>query len=232
MSGVDWSMVEKNIGLVFEAANFHANGLYSGDDLVGEAALGCLRASQTLDESKSRFSNYAFMWTANRIARSIQLESEVVQIPANIRLDVKRIGRVRSRLAHEQGRFPSEEEVLDAMGIEGEARNRISDALKAFDAMVERERLGQIDGGRSASQALDEAIRREEAEILQRAMGKLKEIHRESLELRFGLGGHAPHSFEEVARLKGYSYQRAQSVAKVALGSLRRALEEEGMDAL
>ena len=113
-----WPLVLRYEGLIKSAA-LQIRGVYSSfaqvDDIVSEGILTLLTSIDKFDPDKGiKFETYV----AKRIrGMVIDLARKQDWLPRNIRQRAKEIDAAVSTLANELGRFPSDQEVADRLGI-------------------------------------------------------------------------------------------------------------------
>ena len=138
-----WPLVLRYEGLIKSAA-LQIRGVYSSfaqvDDIVSEGILTLLSSIDKFDPDKGiKFETYV----AKRIrGMVIDLARKQDWLPRNIRQRAKEIDTAVSNLANELGRFPTDQEVADRLGIPTDkyqkeaARVALSNTL-SLDALMD-----------------------------------------------------------------------------------------------
>ena len=93
---------------------------------------------------------------------------------------------------------------------------------------------GEADGGLTLNDVMADAFllddayeTKEETQLLYRVIGRLGERERRILVLRYGLGGRAPLTQQEVAELLGISRSYVSRIEKKAVGMVRGEMEKK-----
>ena len=87
-------------------------------DFIQEGNLGLLRAIELYDYTKGfRFSTYASYWIREKMMRYSYLYGQAIRTPIHQQMEAKRLKRVKETLMKELSRDPSEEEIINRMGI-------------------------------------------------------------------------------------------------------------------
>ena len=107
-------LINSNLRLVIKfARRYQGHGLPMGD-LVQEAMLGLIRASEKFDWRRGyKFSTYAVLWIKQSIQRGLDNTGRAVRIPAHVAQRERTVNRISAELALELDREPTDEEVAD-----------------------------------------------------------------------------------------------------------------------
>lgn len=109
-------MVEANILLVMFVAKDYRHNQHSGHglqlvDLVQEGCIGLIRAAETFDPAKAKFSTYAANGIRMAINRAISNKSLDIRVPVEVLGDAYKADQAETALRNELGREPSVDEV-------------------------------------------------------------------------------------------------------------------------
>ena len=107
-------LINSNLRLVIKfARRYQGHGLPMGD-LVQEAMLGLIRASEKFDWRRGyKFSTYAVLWIKQSIQRGLDNTGRAVRIPAHVAQRERTVNRISAELALELDREPTDEEVAE-----------------------------------------------------------------------------------------------------------------------
>ena len=138
-----WALVLRYDGLIKNAA-LQMRGIYSSfaqvDDIVSEGVLTLQRAIDNFDEDKGvKFETYVSKRIRGMV---IDLARKQDWIPRNVRRQSKQINQAISELYASLGRFPTDQEVADRLGVplERYLKDSANAALKSvlsLDAMMD-----------------------------------------------------------------------------------------------
>ncbi len=224
-------LIRANLRLVVRLARRYAGQGVPLEDLVAEGNLGLIHAAEHFDpERGARFGTYAAYWVRQSIRQHLAATARPVRLPNCCNTLLGRWGRAAARLHNELGRRPSEAEVAAALGLSGRKRARARAALRASAARPQGE-----DGetARPAVEALPDhragrpeaaLATAEEAGKVLAALEKMVPRRAAVLRLRFGLGGEAPRTLQEVGDVLGMTREGARQLEARALADLAEAL--------
>ena len=226
-----WSLVLRYEGLVKSAA-FQVRGVYSSfaqvDDIVSEGILTLLSCLDKFDPSKGiKFETYV----AKRIrGMVIDLARKQDWLPRNIRQRAKEIDAAVSELANELGRFPTDLEVSQRMGVSVDkyqkeaARVALSSTL-SLDALMDGQDLEgyrfEVSSQDPNSQPETVLQEREFQQTLAQGIATLQENEQIVLSLYYERNLH----MKEIAQVMGVSEPRISQIHARAIQKLRDYME-------
>jgi RNA polymerase primary sigma factor len=219
-------LINSNLRLVVSIARRYQGHGLTLNDLVQEGMLGLIRAAEKFDWRKGfRFSTYATLWIRQAIQRGLDNSSRPIRLPAHVATKARKVGRIRSQLAVQLEREPEPEELAAAAEMplsEIEELRAVDYTLPSLDQHVgddgDGATLGDLQAG--ADEAPEEEVYRDiVTERVGAAIGRLPEVERKVIQLRFGTEGE-PRTRAQIGRELKISPRKAEELEQAALRRL------------
>jgi RNA polymerase primary sigma factor len=226
-------LINSNLRLVVKfARRYQGHGL-SLQDLVQEAMLGLIRATEKFDWRRGyKFSTYAVLWIKQAIQRGLDNTGRPVRIPAHVAQRERTINRVESELSAELNREPTEQEIAARAKLPLDEVMAVRDLTRVTTSLDAPVGEGETSLGELRAETTvaveDEVAEREQEEAVNAALATLPEDERRVIQLRFGTGGEAPTSLRDAARRLGVSEDSAR---KLEARGLKRLAADEALSA-
>lgn len=227
-------MVNHNLRLAAHVARKYMNCGAEVEDLIQEACIGLMRATDTYNPTTGyRFSTYAFWWIRQAVNRYVDNSIGTIRIPVHAREKMRRIKRWENDYISNMGEKPSQEMVLQKCLEEGLSKENIS----AYQNMYSCVSLNQTFDGEDSDTELGELIGSDvnvekevektfRAEILNNAMEMvLTDKERWVMEHRF----YQQMTLEECGNLMGVTRERVRQIESKAIRKMRHSRRTRGL---
>lgn len=223
------TLVNANLRFVITVAKQYQNQGLSLPDLINEGNLGLIKAAQRFDETRGfKFISYSVWWIRQSIQQALDEKARIVKLPSNRLRLITQINRTVSRLEQENHIEPSHEQVASLLKIPPDSVEEVimssllSISLDApFNNEGEHSNLYDVlfnDESLRPDMNLD--IKSLHYEVEQ-VLSTLRDTEAAIIRFYFGLGGHEPHSLNEIACKIGLTRERIRQIKEKALIKMR-----------
>jgi RNA polymerase primary sigma factor len=227
-------MINSNLRLVVSIAKRYQGLGLPLNDLIQEAMLGLIRATEKFDWRRGyKFSTYATLWIRQAIQRGLDNTGRSIRLPAHIAQRERTIARVTRELTAELDREPSDEEVATRAGLPLEDVTALREAARVATSLDEP--IGDGDttlGELRAREGVEfdyEVEDRERQRTVRGAIEALPEPEREVIAARYIPERGEPATFVELGRRLGIHPDKVSDIERRAL---RRLADDDKLAAL
>ena len=223
-----WEIVMRYSGIVKNIA-LQIQGVYCTfaqlDDVINEGLIVLARAVDKYDPSIGKFETYV----AKRIrGMIIDLARQQDWVPRPVRRRAREIERINMELYNRLGRFPTEHEVAEQLGISDEEYQEAMAGASMYSVVSLEETIEGYEklagvGDESPDTMPDQAIEREELlTALASAIGTLRENEQIVLSLYY----QKDMKMKDIADILGVSHARASQIHTRAIQKLKVLLAQ------
>src|SRR5438309_1912714 len=168
------ALIRANLRLVVHWARRYQDHGVPFLDLIQEGNLGLIRAVEKFDWRRGfRFSTYATWWIRQALQRAVLNQADGIRLPMEVADRARRVARVTDELTEALGRPPSEDELIEAAGIDRvhlEAARQAARVVASLDQPAGAEsdtELGELVGGDASFEG--ELLAAEDQRVLEEA---------------------------------------------------------------
>jgi RNA polymerase primary sigma factor len=197
-------------------------------DLIQEGNMGLMHAIEKFDYRRGvKISTYAVWWIRQSVVRAIAEQARTIRIPVHMSENETKVMRERRRFYQKEGREAKAAEIAERMGAPLARVEQVLSLVQeptSLDAPVGEGGDASLGDLVEAADAVNPYMAAE-AGSLQRIVGEaladLTPREQRILRMRFGIGGAADRTLEEIGREFGVTRERIRQIEAKALEKLR-----------
>ncbi|KAM7512273.1 hypothetical protein LguiB_011148 [Lonicera macranthoides] len=218
-------MIRSNIRLVISIAkNYQGVGM-NLQDLVQAGCRGLVRGVEKFDASKGfKFSTYAHWWIKQAVRKSLSDQSRIIRLPFHMVEATYKVKEARKKFHSENGREPSNEELVAATGLSMTRLNAVLLAPKStisLDDKIGDVKLSEILVDPEAETPEELLTKQFMREDLEEVINSLNEREKLVIRWRFGLDNGRMKTLQEIGDLMGVSRERVRQIESYAFRKLK-----------
>lgn len=227
-------MIRANLRLVVKIARDYDGLGLPLLDLINEGNIGLMKAVERFDPAKgAKLSSYGSWWIKQSMRRAIANQGKTIRLPVHAVDKIYHMRRAEMKYRELFNREPSDAELAAEVGMSLAriAELRLASMRPAsLDASLSNDEdssaladVVQDENAAMPFERMDEEITHN---LLRELVTKLNEREASIIRYRFGLDGGSERTLEEVGRKFGVTRERIRQLQNLALGKLRRMMEE------
>jgi len=222
-------LVKAHLGLVVSVAlKYRGKCSLDLSDLIQEGNVGLMHAVEKYDYRRDvKVATYAVWWIRQAITRAIANQGRMIRIPVHMAQMASKVLRGRRELYQKEGRDAGAEEIAAATGVAASHVRKVMSLVHeptSLDLPIGEDgdaTLGDLIAAPDTVNPLAALEMSSLREHVVQALSGLTEREQRVLRMRFGLGGSAEHTLEEVGKVFGVTRERIRQIERKALQKLR-----------
>ncbi len=208
----------------------------SYDDMVQEGIYGLLTAIDRFDLSKdNKFCTYACWWIRHHVSMHAAENQDLIKKPVYVQQKIAKMKKMEAT-AQASGETATVSDISENLGISREKvvhLNRIRKETLSLEDLTFDDSSSRGDSmlpgpDNVEKSVMDKMDRQTQQVILQEALGRLTDMERKVVTLKYGLRDEEERSLSEVGRILGRSRERVRQLQESALRKMRAPLDMAG----
>ena len=225
-------MIRANLRLVVNIARAYTGKGLSFQDLIEEGNLGLLRAVEGFDPKVgTRFSTYASYWIKQSIKRALINCSKAIRIPAYMVEILSKWRKATSHLTEKLGRAPSQEEVVQYLGLPQKKLSIIRKAIMIYNLTPQTDQsesgwsLGEMISDERMRTPDEETVYNDNLSFVMEQLEKMDPRDATVLKMRYGIGEYSQKTLKEIGAALGLTRERVRQIETDAIVRLAEMFE-------
>ncbi len=218
-------LVNANLKFVISIAKEYQNQGLSLADLISEGNFGLVKAATRFDPTRGfRFISYAVWWIKQSIIQSLNDNSRMIRLPANVILKLAKIRKELEKFEFENERNASSGEVINEESEDDDLTVIQTPSVGSLNAPINEEggELSELiaDTGEDANEAYE--IDKRLKEELNETLSVLDDRERDIIESYFGINReHVGMTLDDIGEKYDLTKERIRQIKEKAIRKLR-----------
>jgi len=221
------TLINCNLRLVVSIAKKYTGRGLSFLDLIQEGNMGLIRATETYDIEKGKFSTYATFWIKQGILKALVDKDRNIRVPANVFSLISKVKKCEKQLEQQLKRKPFIEEVAAELNIPIKQVQEIYKWKKdttSLDIVIgeqEDATIGSFIEDDSVYSSFSQVENQDFVKTLEKVLDTLNTQEKEIICRRFGINLKRAETLDEIGKNMGISKEAVRQKEISALRKLR-----------